>query len=137
MSRIRRSPASFATSGVRFYDGEQKLSITQTTIEEAMTVEQKAYVVSGKTISSNGASTTIIGDTVTLSGVSFKTPPAGFPNPPGKETFQVFINGMVVESSAVISVTDTGSGVAVKLDLNELNYTLDSNDEVTISGKFN
>ena len=137
MSTRRRNPASFASKGIRFYDTEPSLSITQTTIQESMTTEQKEYVVSTKTISNNGITTVVAGDTVTFNGVSFKTPPTGFPNPPGKETFQVFINGMVVESSAVISVTDTGSGVAVKFDLDELNFTLDSNDEVTITGKFN
>lgn len=132
----RGTPARLDGSRSRFYDNVAG-DLTVNFEQSSMTGDQKEYTTLQKIISSNGTNITVTSDTVTFQGTSFKTPPAGFPDPPVKESFQVFINGVIVESGAITSITDTGSGVAVVFDVNELNYQLETSDEYSIIGKFN
>jgi len=122
----------------KFYDkAGETLNITQ--IEESMTAEQKLYVSLQKIYSSQSTNVTVDGNAGTLlwTTLSFATPPAGFPNPPDKETFQIFINGLIVEREAITSIVDTGSGVLVTFNLVQLNFDITSDDEYTIVGKLN
>jgi len=124
----------------KFYDkiGET-LDITQ--IAESMTPEQKAYVSLQKIYSSTNTPVDVDTNAGTISWttLSFATPPPGFPNPPDKETFQVFINGLIVEREAIVSIVETAgtTPVVVTFDLNELGFSISSTDEFTIIGKFN
>lgn len=122
----------------KFYDKVGD-SLTITQIEESMTAEQKVYVSLQKIYSSQSSPVTVDGNagTILWTALSFATPPAGFPNPPDKETFQIFINGLIVEREAIISIVDTGSGVLVTFDINQLNFEITSDDEYTIVGKLN
>lgn len=124
----------------KFYDkaGETLQNIL---IEEPMTAEQKAYVSLQKIYSSNSTSITVLpgAGTITWNTLSFATPPAGFPNPPGKDTFQVFINGLIVESDAIVSIEETAgtAPVVVTLNITQLGFSISASDEYTIIGKFN
>jgi hypothetical protein len=120
----------------KFYDkiGET-LDITQ--IAESMTAEQKAYVSLQRIYSSQSTPVTVASPLLVFTALSFATPPSGFPNPPDKETFQVFINGLIVEREAITSINDNGSGVEVTFNIGELGFDISSNDEFTIIGKLN
>ena len=140
VDRNRYSIARTNSTVNKFYDkaGDTLQNIL---IEESMTSEQKAYVSLQKIYSSTNTPVIVDGGagTVSWTTLSFATPPGGFPNPPDKETFQVFINGLIVEREAIISIAETGgtSPVVVTFDLNELGFSISSGDEYTIIGKFN
>lgn len=139
VDRNRFSIARTNSTTSKFYDkaGETLQNIL---IEESMTAEQKTYVSLQKIYTSNLTNTVTVNSgtgTLTWNTLSFATPPAGFPNPPDKQTFQVFINGLIVESAAIISIVDSGSGVVVTFNLSELGFSISSSDEYTIIGKFN
>lgn len=119
----------------RFYDKAGE-TLNLTTIEESMTAEQKTYVSLQKMYSSSSSQTTVSGNTIKFDSISFAAIPSGFPSPT-KDLFQVFINGLIVESEAVLSITDSGAGVVITFDLDELGFTLTATDECTIIGKFN
>jgi hypothetical protein len=140
VDRNRYSIARTNSTTSKFYDKAGD-SLNLITIEEPMTAEQKAYVSLQKIYSST-FTPVIVGSnagTVSWTTLTFATPPAGFPNPPDKETFQVFINGLIVEREAIISIQETAgtSPVVVTFDTGQLNFSIDSNDEFTIIGKFN
>lgn len=136
ISNPRLTPSRLDGSKSRFYDAAAP-DINIDLIQESMTGEQKAYTVLQKIISSNNSNTTLAGNVLTFTDASFKTPPDGFPDPPSKDSFQVFINGVIVESDAITSITDSGSGVVITFNINELNYSLESSDEYSVVGKFN
>lgn len=133
---IAKTNAGFS----RFYDKAGE-TLNLINIAESMTPEQKAYVSLQKIYSSTRTPVTVDANAGTISWttLSFATPPIGFPNPPDKETFQVFINGLIVEREAIISIEETAGSapVVVTFDLNELEFSISSTDEFTIIGKFN
>ena len=132
----RDSIAKTNSGTSRFYDKAGNTLNLSTVNEEAMTVEQKAYVSLQKIYSSRSTQVTVSGSTVKFDLISFATLPTGFPEP-NKEVFQVFINGLIVESEAVLSVVDTGSGVLITLEVVQLGFEISSTDEYTVIGKFN
>ena len=136
MNDNRDSIAKTNSGTSRFYDKAGNTLNLSTVNEEAMTVEQKAYVSLQKIYSSRSTQVTVSGSTVKFDLISFATLPTGFPEP-NKEVFQVFINGLIVESEAVLSVVDTGSGVLITLEVVQLGFEISSTDEYTVIGKFN
>ena len=138
VDRNRYTIARTNSTTSKFYDkaGEDLQNIT---IQESMTSEQKLYVTLQKIYSSTNTSAVVdsAASTVTFTNLSFAAVPAGFQDPPGLETFQFFINGLIVEREALISITDSGSGVVVVLDRAELGFSLSGSDEYTLIGKFN
>jgi len=104
---------------------------------QAMTAEQKAYVSLQKIYSSQSTPITVTTPLLVFTALSFATPPEGFPNPPDKETFQVFINGLIVEREAITSIADNGNGVEITFNIGELGFDISTNDEFTIIGKLN
>lgn len=140
VERNRFSIARTNSTRSKFYDKAGE-SLNLITIEEPMTAEQKAYVSLQKIYSSTFTPVTVDvnAGTISWTTLTFATPPEGFPNPPDKETFQVFINGLIVEREAIISIQETGgtSPVVVTFDIVQLNFGIDSTDEFTIIGKFN
>ena len=123
-------------SSRRFFD-----EVIGGTTVSGVTVEEKAYISLQKIYSSTN--TPVIVDsgagTITWTTLSFATPPPGFPDPPDKETFQVYINGLIVEKEAILSIEEIASTspVVVTFDLNELGFNIAASDEFTIIGKFN
>lgn len=140
VDRNRYDIARTNSTRSKFYDKAGD-TLNLITIEEPMTAEQKAYVSLQKIYSSTNTPVTVNSGAGTLSWttLSFATPPAGFPDPPDKETFQVFINGLIVEREAITSIEETAgsSPVVVTFNLSELGFSIDSTDEFTIIGKFN
>ena len=123
-------------SSRRFFD-----EVIGGTTVSGVTAEEKAYISLQKIYSSTN--TPVIVDsgagTITWTTLSFATPPPGFPDPPDKETFQVYINGLIVEKEAILSIEEIASTspVVVTFDLNELGFNIAASDEFTIIGKFN
>ena len=136
VDRNRYSIARTNSTTSKFYDkaGDTLQNIL---IEESMTAEQKTYVSLQKIYSSNSTPITVVSPKVTFTALSFATPPSGFPNPPDKETFQVFINGLIVEREGITLIEDNGSGVEVTFNIGEVGFGLAESDEYTIIGKLN
>lgn len=124
-----------STTRTRFYD-QPTGTINLTTIEESMTAEQKAYVALQKVITTNTTANTVdsANNDLILHNVSIATPPSGFPALSNAD-FQIFINGVIVETDAVTSVTQVGSDVLVNLN-STLGYNISESDEIAIIGKF-
>ncbi len=118
----------------RFYDKASE-TLNLTTIEESMTAEQKAYVALQRIYSSNSASVTVNAGarTLTWNGITFATIPTGFPAPT-KANFQVFINGMIVETDAIDSITESNGNLVVTFN-STLGFNIAQSDEFTIIGK--
>lgn len=118
----------------RFYDKASE-TLNLTTIEESMTAEQKAYVALQRIYSSNSTSTTVNAGarTLTWNDITFATIPTGFPAPT-KANFQVFINGMIVETDAIDSITESSGNIVVTFN-NTLGFNIAQSDEFTIIGK--
>lgn len=118
----------------RFFDKASE-SLNLTTIEEPMTADQKAYVALQRIYSSNSSDITVNTGARTLIwvGRSFAPAPDGFPVP-DKANFQVFINGMIVETDAIDSITESGGNLVVTFN-STLGFPIAQSDEYTIIGK--
>ncbi len=93
-----------------------------------MTQEQISYV---------GLNTTLIADFVSVNTALFNNrtiidSPAGFTA--GGDRFQLYINGIVIPAT-FYTVSQVGSDISVVLQTNQTEYSLDSGDEVVLSGK--
>lgn len=135
VDRSRFSIARTNSTTSKFYDkaGETLQNIL---IEESMTAEQKAYVSLSRVYSSVTSTVSVdsVANTLTWLNKTIATPPAGFPALTVVD-FQVFINGMVVEVTAIDSIAQSGADVVVTFNTG-LNFDIASTDEYTIIGKF-
>lgn len=135
----RYSNTRINTSTVRFYD-QAMTKINTINIEESMTAEQKIYLGLNKAYSSNTRPTVVVpgtsGDssTVEFQNLTFATPPPGFPELT-KTDFSLFINGVLVETDAIDSITQNGTSTVVTLN-ETLNFEVETTDEFMITGKF-
>jgi len=131
-----RTPEVQATS--RFFDsaGGGGGSSTSSGVSLGMTPTEKAYVALEKLYSSNTITVTVdaINYTLTWANITIATPPTGFPALT-VDNFRLFINGLLVEKDAIVSIVQSGSNVVVTLNSN-LNFELGASDEYSISGKF-
>lgn len=128
------SPVSSAPKG-RFYDGITGRS--ETTINySGMTDAERSYVALSTLIDTNNTPFTVnTGDnSITFLNTTIVTPPPSFP-PLGIQDFQVFINGLIVEPSAITSITQVGSDILVDFGTG-LEYTISDQMEITVVGKF-
>jgi hypothetical protein len=73
--------------------------------------------------------------TVRIPEASFATVPTGFPII-NKFDFQYYINGILVPQSRVSNIVDNGTNVEITFNTGLLGFVLDSNDLVTVTGKF-
>ena len=130
----RYSTTRVNTSTVRFYDQAQS-TFNLTNIEESMTSDQITYLGLNKAYTSNTVTVIIdvAANSILWQGTRFATPPINFPAQT-KSDFQIFINGMIVETDAISSITDDGSNVTVIFNAG-LNFEIDSSDEYMITGK--
>lgn len=120
----------------RFYDGVSGRS--EVTINSSgMTNEEREYLLLDNTVDTNNYSYVIDepNNTITFANVTIATPPANFPALE-IDDFQVFINGLVVEPSAITSITQVGSDVVIDFGPG-LEYTISDQMEITAVGKFN
>ena len=118
----------------RFYDKASE-TLNLTTIEESMTADQKAYVALQRIFSSNTTNTAVntAARTLTWTGRTFAPAPAGFPAP-DKANFQVFINGMIVETDAITSIAEVSGNLVVTFN-STLGFNIAPTDEYTLIGK--
>ena len=132
----RYSTTRINTTTVRFYD-QAMTKLNTINIEESMTAEQKLYLGLNKAYSSNTKTVTIdqaTGKVITWENLTFATPPAGFPELT-KTDFTLFINGMIVETDSIDSITQDGANTKVVLNAG-LNFEVEATDEFMITGKF-
>ena len=84
---------------------------------------------------SGGGSGTV---TITFNNISFMTPPesslGGFSSV-SKDSFLIFINDLEAEHESW-SIEESGNNIVVTVNENKINFTMDSNDEVLLHGKF-
>ncbi len=135
VSNIETQTVTQAVKGkARFYDKASE-TLNLTTIEESMTAEQKAYVSLQKVITSNTVDTVVNSgaNTLTFIGKQFAEAPAGFP-PLTKANFQVFINGMIVETDAIDTIQEVSGNLVVTFN-STLGFSIASTDEFTLIGK--
>ena len=118
----------------RFYDKASE-TLNLTTIEESMTADQKAYVALQRIFSSNTTNTAVntAARTLTWTGRTFAPAPAGFPAP-DKANFQVFINGMIVETDAITSIAEVSGNLVITFN-STLGFNIAPTDEYTLIGK--
>lgn len=130
----RYSNPRLTSRTIRFYD-QASSKINTINIEESMTVEQKLYLGLNKAYSSNNK--TVVVDTANKTllwiDLTMATPPSGFPSLT-KTDFNLFINGVLVETDAISSVVQVGSDVLVSFNIG-LNYIIEQTDEYMITGK--
>jgi hypothetical protein len=130
----RFSNSRVTSRTIRFYD-QASSRLNTINIEESMTAEQKLYLGLNKAYSSNNK--TVVVDTVNKTllwqDLTMATPPAGFPNL-SKTDFNLFINGVLVETDAIDSIVQVGSDVLVSFNPG-LNYIIEQTDEYMITGK--
>jgi len=135
VSNIETQTTTQAVKGkARFYDKASE-TLNLTTIEESMTSEQKTYVTLQKVITSNSVNTVVNtgARTLTFTGQQLVETPAGFPALT-KANFQVFINGMIVETDAIDSIQEVGGNLVVTFN-STLGFAIASTDEYTLIGK--
>ena len=133
LTRKAGSPAKLGTKG-RFYDAIT--GKTQTTIQSSgMTDGERAYLSLSKVIDTNNTSFSINSNdnSITFNNTTIATPPVNFPAL-GVQDFQVFINGLIVEPSAITSIEQVGADTVVNFGTG-LEYTITNQMEVTIVGK--
>ena len=92
-----------------------------------MTQEQIDFVGINTTVVADQ----IVGGVAIFVGKTILTPPPGFTI--GQASFQVYVNGVVIQT-ADRTVTQVGSNVQVTF--NNLDYSIDSQDQVILVGKF-
>ena len=135
----RYSSTRVNSTSVRFYD-QAMTKLNTINIEESMTAEQKVYLGLNKAYSSNNKVATVIpaapgiSAEVSFADLTFATPPAGFPALT-KTDFHLFINGVLVETDAIDSITQDGANTKVVLNAG-LNFEVEATDEFMITGKF-
>ena len=122
-------------SNVRFYDTAiTRPSVTTLTVE-GMTAEEITYVSLRNTAIASSKSA----QTATFTGITIASPPSGF-NAPGKDDFEVFINGRRVPSPQYDAPVASDANIEVTVDLaaffEQPGAVFESGDEVILIGKF-
>jgi len=121
----------------RFFDDiAGKTEITNISYS-GMSQEDKDYIATTTILDSNLDSNTVDEGlrTITFLNVSFLTPPAGFPALTVMD-FQVYINGVIAEISAIDSILEVGNNVVITFNSN-LDYNITSQMEILVIGKLN
>lgn len=131
----RAGTAESSAPKTRFYDAIGGKS--ETTINfSGMTNDERTYLALSTIIDTNNQAFTInTGDnSITFANVTIATPPDNFPALT-KDDFQVFINGLIVEISAITSITQVGNDVVIDFGP-DLEYTITDQMEIAAVGKF-
>ena len=143
----------------RYYSkGKVVINFNTTTESEQFEALQKAKSTKvntsrfiDSTVTSEGASLSseaatyltqvkqLTGINITSNTVEFNSSilaaPSGFPAT-STDDFTFFVNGQLIEPSAITSFANGGAGTILTLDINELGYSLEASDEIIGIGKF-
>ena len=118
-----------------FYDGIAGKTIT-TIVTSSLSPEEQAYLNLSTTIDTN-TTTYVVNqaeNSITFQNVTIATPPSNYPALE-IDDFEIFINGLFVEPSAITAISQIGSDVLI--DFNDgLEYTISAEMEITAVGKF-
>ena len=131
----RAGTAESSQPKTRFYDtisGRSEVTIQSS----GMTDAERTYLALSTIIDTNNQSFSInTGDnSITFENVTIASPPANFPALE-VDDFQVFINGLIVEASAITSISQQGSNVLIDFGPG-LEYSITDQMEITAVGKF-
>jgi hypothetical protein len=124
---------------VRFFDDPAKTvrQVSTTIISgSGLTEEGKTFLTATKIIDSTNTTVSVDvgGNTVSFLSTTIMDAPIGF-TAPLQDEFQVFINGQLVEPSAISDISEISGNVVVTFNSN-LNFTIEADDEFSIVGKF-
>ena len=131
----RAGTAEKTAPKTRFYDAIGGKSVTNIT-SSGMTDAERTYLALSTIIDTNNNSFSINtgNNSITFVNVTIATPPANFPALQ-VDDFQVFINGLIIEPSAITSISQVGSDVVIDFGAG-LEYTITDQMEITAVGKF-
>lgn len=131
----RAGTAESTAPKTRFYDAIAGRSITNIT-SSGMTNDEREYLALSTIVDTNNNLFTVNtgNNSITFENVTIATPPLNFPALEVQD-FQVFINGLVVEPSAITSISQVGSNVVIDFGAG-LEYTITDQMEITAVGKF-
>ena len=131
----RAGTAEKTAPKTRFYDAIGGKSVTNIT-SSGMTDAERTYLALSTIIDTNNNSFSINtgNNSITFVNVTIATPPANFPALQ-VDDFQVFINGLIIEPSAITSISQVGSDVVIDFGTG-LEYTITDQMEITAVGKF-
>jgi len=118
-----------------FYDGIAGKTVT-TIVSASLTPEEQTYLALNTTIDTNTTSFSVNGaeNSITFFNVTIATPPINYPALQ-IDDFDIFINGLSVEPSAITAISQVGSDVLIDFN-NGLEYTISAQMEITAKGKF-
>lgn len=140
LSAYVRTPEKAASN--RFFDDNAgrttiNQSITQNIVSgSGMTPDERAYLALNTIIDTNNNANSINtpGNYIEFLNISLATPPPSFPALT-VEDFQVYINGLIVEPSALDSIAQNSSNVRIQFN-SGLEYSIVNGMEITAVGKF-
>ena len=119
-----RSRTSVSEAPTRFFDGSQ----AGTGGASVLTAAEIAYINANNTFLADSVS----GNVATFNGISFITVPSGFTG--GVERFTLYINGQFVPRQHY-SVVESGSNITVTVNSTSTEFSIDSGDQVVLTGK--
>lgn len=107
--------------------------IQNTTIVGGVTTDTTLYLNTNVT---KNADAVTAPNTATITGASFLQPPmdSGLP-PTSVDNFTFFVNGQYIPNS-IVAIVESSGDVVVTFNTVQLGYELETDDEVTVIGKF-
>ena len=140
LSALVRTPEKEASN--RFFDDTQgrttiNQNITQNIVSgSGLTSDERTYLALSTIIDTNNNANSIntSSNYIDFLNISLATPPTGFPALE-VEDFQVYINGLVVEPSAISSIAQNSNDVRIQFN-SGLEYSIVTGMEIVAIGKF-
>ena len=120
---LARSSTATAEAPARFFD-----SAGQQSAQTGLNAAEIAYINANNTFLADLVS----GNSATFNGVSFIAIPTGFTG--GVERFTLYINGQFVPAQHY-TVQESGGNVVVAVNSTSTEFSIDSGDQVVITGK--
>lgn len=119
----------------RFYDSIAGKSVT-TVNSSGMSDEERTYLTLSRVLETGVEQSTISteNNTILFEGFTISPTPTNFP-PLTSQDFQVFINGVKVEPSAIDSITSPSTGILIQFNI-DLGYSITDQMNLIAVGKF-
>lgn len=112
----------------RFFDSQIGVASTSAG-QGGMTQEELTFVSLNTAVIADNVTSTV----ATFSNRSYATPPTGFTIT--QSSFQVYVNGILIPTSQR-TVAESGSDITVTFDVGAIGYSMLSNFEILLVGKF-